>query len=130
MLAGAAGGTLTGAGLAFDSALINTGNEPIFSPYFVGVLKRILPEGAIRSTRSYSTITGAEIKAIVKNLDKNQLDQLGLKDFNETIVKSNSLSDSEKNELEYLINQEQLNLKTKEEYFKTRIKEEIDKLNK
>jgi hypothetical protein len=94
------------------------------------VLKRILPEGAIRSTGSYFTITGAVIKAIVKNQDKNQLDQLGLKDFNETIVKSNSLSDSEKNELEYLINQEQLNLKNKEEYFKTRIKEEIDKFNK
>jgi hypothetical protein len=129
-VAGAAGGTFTGAGLALDSALINTDNEPIFSPYFVGVLKKFLPEGAIRSTSSNTTITATEIKAIVKNLDDNQLDQVGLKGINETIVKSNSLSDSEKIELENLIKQEQLNLKVKEQYFKTKIKEEIDKLKR
>jgi len=127
-VAGAAGGSITGAGLALDSALINTGNEPIFSPYFVGMLKKILPEGAIKPTTSNTNLTGTEIKAIVKNLDDNQLEQVGLKGINETIFNSNSLSENEKNELENLINQEQLNLKNKEAYLKTKIKEELDKL--
>jgi hypothetical protein len=117
-VAGAAGGSITGAGLALDSALINTGNEPIFSPYFVGMLKKFYQAplkggGAIKPTTSNTNLTGTEIKAIVKNLDDNQLEQVGLKGINETIFNSNSLSENEKNELENLINQEQLNLKNK-----------------
>jgi hypothetical protein len=51
---GAVGGSVVGAGLALDNSLINTGNEPVFSPQFVGLLKKILPEGVIKSTKSNS----------------------------------------------------------------------------
>jgi len=53
-----------------------------------------------------------------------------LKDVKNDIVKAISLSLSEKNELENLINQEQLNLEQKEAYLKSKIKEEIEKLKK
>jgi hypothetical protein len=94
------------------------------------LLKKILPEGVIKSTSSNSSITSIEIGSIISKLDSNQLDQVGLKDVKNHIVKAKSLSLSEKNELENLINQEQLNLETKEAYLKSKIKEEIDKLNK
>ena len=127
---GAVGGSVVGAGLALDSSLINTGNEPIFSPQFVGLLKKILPEGVIKSTSSNSSITSIEIGSILSKLDSNQLDQVGLKDIKNDIVKAKALSLSEKNELENLINQEQLNLEKKEAYLKSKIKEEIEKLKK
>ena len=53
-----------------------------------------------------------------------------MKDIKNDIVKAKALSLSEKNELENLINQEQLNLEKKEAYLKSKIKEEIEKLKK
>jgi protein-arginine kinase activator protein McsA len=75
------------------------------------MLKSILPEGALN--RSKTSITANEIKTIVRKLDDNELDHVGLKNINETINKSKSLSVSEKEELENLIKNEELNLKVK-----------------
>lgn len=127
---GAVGGSVVGAGLALDNSLINTGNKPIFSPQFVGLLKKILPEGVIKSKSPNSSITSIEIGSIISKLDSNQLDQIGLKDVKNDIVKAKSLSLSEKNELENLISQEQLNLEQKEAYLKLKIKAEIEKFKK
>lgn len=129
-LGGAVGGSVVGAGLALDNSLVNTGNEPIFSPQIVGLLKKILPEGVIKPTSPQSSITSIEIGSIISKLDSNQLDQVGLKDVKNAIVKAKSLSLSEKDELEKLINQEEKNLEIKGAYLKTKIKEEIDKINK
>ena len=57
---GAGTGSAVGSGLALDAALINTGNEPVFSPVFVSFLNTILPEGVIK--KSNVNMTGSEIK--------------------------------------------------------------------
>lgn len=62
------------------------------------MLKTILPKGVLNQSKT--SITGKEIKTIVCKLDDNQLDQVGLKDINETINKANFLNPAEKEELE------------------------------
>ena len=125
---GAGTGSAVGSGLALDAALVNTGNDPVFSPLFVSFLKTILPEGVIRG--SNVQMTGSEIKRLIKGLDASQAEQAGLSDLAESIKGSPSLTETEKAELEQIVENEKLKIQAEEAYMKTKVKEELEKLKK
>jgi len=127
--AGAAGGSVTGFGLGLDAVLINTGNDPVFSPYFLGVLYKILPSGTIRPSQyGVNGVRNSEIKKILNQLDDTQLEQLGLKDLSNSLKSTTALSETEKKELEEIALNHYQDLVNKEAYLKSKVKAEIDKL--
>lgn len=130
------GGTITGM-LAVDTALVNSGQETQFSgtpPRLVKLFQAIQPVGALPPQTG---LTKQNVNNSLNALTRNQGEQSDLNDIKNNILKStktSTLTENEANELVGKIDtvrrKDNLSARVHENYLKSKIKEEIDKLKR
>lgn len=129
--------------LAVDTALVNSGQEAQFSgtstgtstpPRLVKLFQAILPVGALLPQTG---LTKQNVNNSLNALTRNQGEQSDLNDIKNSILKSTKTSTLTKNEANELVGKidavrrkDNISARLPENYLKSKIKEEIDKLKR